>query len=117
MVNQFNKFIPNLAAISFPFRTILKKDADWIWDHEHEKAFLKFNDEIKKVVELSHYKRNQEIRIICDASKQAIGAVLQQSQKNGEWNPIFFARVLTDFETKYFINELEILAIVWAIEH
>ena len=30
-VNQFNKFLPNLAAISFPFRTILKKDADWIW--------------------------------------------------------------------------------------
>ena len=27
-VNQFNKFIPNLAAISFSFRTILKKDAD-----------------------------------------------------------------------------------------
>ena len=29
-VNQFNKFIPNLASISFPLRTILKKDAEWI---------------------------------------------------------------------------------------
>ena len=64
-VNQFNKFIPNLAAIRFPFRTILKKDADWNWNHNHEKAFLKINDEIKKVVELSHFKRNQDIRIIC----------------------------------------------------
>ena len=27
-VNQFNKFIPNLAAISFPFRSILKRDAE-----------------------------------------------------------------------------------------
>ena len=35
-VNQLNKFIPNPAAISFPFRTISKKDADRIWDHEHE---------------------------------------------------------------------------------
>ena len=37
-VSQFNKFLPNLAAISFPFRTILKKDTDWNWNHDHEKA-------------------------------------------------------------------------------
>ena len=40
-VNQFNKFIPNLASISFPFRTILKKDAEGTWNDEHEKAFVK----------------------------------------------------------------------------
>ena len=117
-VNQFNKFIPNLASIRFPFRSILKKDADWIWNAEHEKAFVKINDEIKEVVELSHFKRNQEIRIICDASKQGLGAVLQQSQTNGEWRPICFAsRFLSDFESKYSINELELLAIAWAVEH
>ena len=117
-VNQFNKFIPNLASISFPFRTILKKDAEWTWNEEHEKAFVKINDEIKRVVELSHFKRNKEIRIICDASKQGLGAVLQQSQETGEWKPICFAsRFLTDFEAKYSINELELLAIVWAVEH
>ena len=27
-VNQFNNFIPNLAAISFPFRSISKRDAE-----------------------------------------------------------------------------------------
>ena len=117
-VNQFNKFTPNLASISFPFRSILKKDADWIWNAEQEKAFVKINDEIKEVVELSHFKRNQEIRIICDASKQGLGAVLQQSQNNGEWRPICFAsRFLSNFESNNSINELEFLAIVWAVEH
>ena len=59
----------------------------------------KKNDEIKKTVELSHFKRNQEIRIICDASKSGFDAVLQQSQSTGEWKPICFAsRFLTDFE-------------------
>ena len=116
-VNQFKKVIPNLASISIPFRTNLKKDAEWIWNGEHEKAFVKINDEIKRVVELSHFKRNQEIRIICDASKQGLGAVLQQSQANGGWKPICFAsRFLTNFEAKYFISELKLLAIVWAVE-
>ena len=80
-VNQFNKFIPNLAAISFPFRTIFQKDAVWIWDHEHEKAFLKIIDEIKKVVELSHFKTNQDIRIICDTSKQGLGPIFNKVRK------------------------------------
>ena len=117
-VNQFNKFIPKLASISFPFRTIFKKDAECIWNNEHEKAFVKKHDEIKRIVELSYFKRNQEIRIICDASKQGLGAVLQQSQANGEWKPICFSSsFLTNFEVKYSINELELLAIVWSVEH
>ena len=117
-VNQFNKFIPNFATISHPFRTILKKDAEWIWDREHKKAFVEINKEIKNTVELSHFKRNQKIRIICDASKNGLGAVLQQRQDTGEWKPICLAsRFLTDFEAKYSINEIELLAIVWAVEH
>ena len=39
-VMQFNKIIPNLGAISFPFRAILKKDADWIWNQHSKKAFF-----------------------------------------------------------------------------
>ena len=117
-VNQFNKFIPSLASISFPFRSILKKYAEWDWNGNHEKASVQFNKEIKNVVELSHFKRNQEIRIICDTSKSGLGAVLQQKESNNEWRPICFASLfLTNFETKYSINELELLAIVWAVEH
>ena len=117
-VNQFNKFMPNLAAISFPFRSISKKIAEWTWNTDHETAIKKINEEIKKVVELSHFKRNQEIRIICNASKQGSGAVLQQNQSLGEWKPICFAsRFLRKFEAIYSINELELLAIVWAVKH
>ena len=119
VVNQFNKFIPSLASITFPFRSILKKDAEWEWNEEHEKAILKVNEEITNVVELSHFSRNKEIRIICEASRQGLGAVLQQKQNEKEWKPICFAsRFFTDFEMKYSINELESgLPIVWAIEH
>ena len=69
-------------------------------------------------MELSHLKRNQEIRIICDASERGLGAVFQQSQSTGEWKPICFAsRFLTDFEAKYSNKKLELSAIVWAVEH
>ena len=116
-VNQFNKFIPDLASICFPFRSILKKDAEWNWTDEHEKAFENVNKEVKRVANLTHFKRNKPIRIICDASKQGLGAVLQQCEEN-EWKPISYAsRFLTELEAKYSINELELLAVVWSVEH
>ena len=62
-VNQFNKFIPDLAQICFPFRTFLKKDQEWNWQPEQENAFLKINNEIKKVTELTHFKRNKPLRM------------------------------------------------------
>ena len=117
-VNQFKRFVPNLAAICFPFRYILKTNADCIWEDELEKVFNEINNEVKRVVEVSHFERNNKTRKICDASKQGLSSVLQQKQQDGEWRPTCFAsRFLTDFKKKYSINELELLVMVWAIEH
>ena len=48
-VNNFNKFVPDLVSICFPFRSILEKEAVWNWTEEHETAFRKVNEEVKKV--------------------------------------------------------------------
>ena len=90
MVNQFKKFVSDLESICFPFRSIPKKDATWNWTHEHEKASVNVNKEVKRVAELPHFKRNKPLRIICDASKQALGAVLQQGEGN-EWQTVSYA--------------------------
>ena len=60
-VLQFSKFVPDLASIYFPFRSILKKDAVWNWLLEHEEAFIKVNAEVKRVAELTHFKRNKQL--------------------------------------------------------
>ena len=70
----------------------------------------------EKVAELTHFKRNEPLRTICDASKHGLGAVLQQCEEH-QWKPISYAsRFLTDFEATYSINELEFLAVVWSVE-
>ena len=78
-----------MAAECFPLRIILKKDADWKWSQDHERAFERINNQVKKEVELTHFKRNYQLRIICDASKQGLGAVLQQNEENN-WKPIAY---------------------------
>ena len=70
-----------------------------------------------KVAELTHFKRNKPLRIICDASKNGLHAVLQMNEQNS-WEPLAYAsRFLTELESKYSINKLELLAVVWSIEH
>ena len=101
-VNQMNKFIPELASLCFAFRDILKKYADWKWTETHEKAFKEVNEKVKKITELKHFKRQNKFRILCDANRKGLGAVLEQIEEIANcWKPIAFAsRFLTDFEEK-----------------
>ena len=67
---------------------------------------------------LYHLDRNCPLRIICDAGEAGLRGVLQQEQNN-ELKPIFFAsRFLTDLtpNPQKSKNELESLAVVWAVE-
>ena len=88
----------------------------WIWNEDHEDVFVKINAKIKRVVELSHLKETKKYELCATRADKVY--FYQQNQPNGEWKPICFAfRFLTDFETKFSRNVLELLAIVLAVEH
>ena len=56
--------------------------------------------------------------ITTDASTKGLGATQWQEQSEGKLKPIGFAsRFQSDTEKKYAINELELLAVVWGLEH
>ena len=63
-VNQLNRFIPDLGNICAPFQSILKKDVEWKWNENYEIVFKKVNEEVNKVAEVIHFKRNLPLRII-----------------------------------------------------
>ena len=65
---------------------------------------------------MKHFSRKLPLQIIWDASKEGLGAVLQQETELG-WQTILQSRFLATFEQKYSTNELELLAVVWAIEN
>ena len=72
---------------------------------------------IKNIIEQKHFNINNETRVKCDASKEGLGACLEQKENNN-WHPIAYAsRFLNKNEQRYSINELELLAVVWSLEH
>ena len=78
LVTYCSKFIPNFAAINEPLRRLTRQKADFIWNGEQESAFSKITTFISKAPVLSYFHPAFETKIVADASKQGLGAVLLQ---------------------------------------
>jgi hypothetical protein len=95
-----------------PIRRLTRKDTDWIWAEEQEKAF----EDVKKLVTeapvLSYYNPEGELEFQCDASQKGLGATLLQQGKPA----VYISRALTETEQWYAQIEKEMLAIVYSLE-
>ena len=117
-IQYLSKYIENLSAQTDVLRQLLKKDNDWIWTEEHTEAFENLKQKITEIPCLAHYNSNYPNTIFTDASTKGLGATLWQQQPDGKLKPIGFAsRFFSDTEKKYAINELELLPVVWVLEH
>ena len=59
---------------------------------------------------------DKPFRLYTDASKIALGAVLHQEFEDGEHPVAYSSKTLTKDESKWHSTELEVFAVVWAIE-
>ena len=117
-IQYLSKYIENLSTNTDILQNLLKKQNEWIWTEEHTKAFDNLKECITKIPCQAHYNAQSENIITTDTSTKGLGTTLRQKQKTGELKPIGFASpFLSDTEKKYAINELELLAVVWDLEH
>ena len=71
---------------------------------------------VQEIIKQSQFYHTNKLLIVCHASQEGLGAM--QKNENRDYKPISCAsRYLTYYEVKYSTNELEVLAIVWLIEH
>ena len=122
-IHHLIKFIPNLAEISEPLRPLLSKAntksqnrLDWKED-QHTIAFSQIKEQIKRIRENKHFDTTKQTRVRCDASKKGLGACLEQKYGNKLETIAFASRFLNNLESRYSTNELELLALVWSLEH
>ena len=111
-VNYLAKFLPRLAEAMEPIRRLTRKDTDWEWAADQERAFTKVKEMVIEAPILSYYNPTHQLEVQCDASQKGLGAALLQQGK-----PIaYISRALTLTEQRYAQMEKEMLAIVFALE-
>ena len=69
------------------------------------------------IVENSQYNPSLDTRVKCDASREGLGAALEQQTPYG-WETIAYASQYLNYgEKPHSINELELLGVVWGLQH
>lgn len=120
-VNYYQRFIPNRAALLHPLYQLLRKNREWKWEEKAQKAF----EQVKVILTTSPVLRifdpSFPTYLYTDASQKGIGAVLKQSDPKDPaaiQHPVgYFSRSLQSYQQNYSATELELLAIISAIDY
>ena len=116
MVGWYSRFIKKESEIKLPLLNLIKKTQPWQWSAEQQEAFERLKLALTKAPVLATPDFTREFAILCDASNEAIGAVLTQEFEDEEHPIMYVHRVVTSAEKNYSTTEKECLALVWAIK-
>ena len=111
------RFVHNYAAIAEPMTKLLRKGAPAVWPAawgaSQQAAFKQLQRALLEKAALAAPDFSLPFEVLCDASATGIGAVLMQSNQQGEKSVIeFYSKQLTDAERKWCTAEREAFAIL-----
>jgi hypothetical protein len=91
---------------------------EWTWETKHQKTFEKLKTRVTTEPVLAHPILTDPFELEVDASGFAMGAVLLQRKGDNKKHPIaYYSKTLSAAERNYNIYDLELLAIVNALDH
>ena len=118
MANYFRRFIQHFATIVNPIHVYINEKVEW--GKDQQTAFELLKEHLTSDPVVAPYVPGAEMRITCDASKVAIGSVLEIAelvQEKKVWHVVeYFSKSLKKAEKNYYVGDLEFLAIVAALK-
>ena len=118
LTNYLKAFIPDYSTLTHPLRNLLKNDAEWSWNAEHEEAFSKLKSMLSSESCMSYFDDSKQTFLFTDASPYGISAILMQKSagQNDAKIITYSSRALTTAEQNYAQIERECLSIVYGCE-
>ena len=115
LVLWYKAFIPHLATIAAPLFPLTSSKKRFEWTEAATAAVRALQEKISQAPCLARWETELPTRVVTDASKVGIAAVLEQKHELG-WRPVaFWSRRLKDAETRYHTTDREWLAVVEAV--
>ena len=116
--NYYRKFIKQYAVVANPLNKLIsgenakKKNKKVEWVPECEESFLKLKEICSETPRLAYADYERPFKLMTDASKKGLEAVLSQVGEEGKERPVAFAsRTLSKAEKNYTTHKLEFLAL------
>ena len=115
---QFSaRFVKGFASVTSCLYDLTKQDTEWCWTSKHTKAFLTLKKMLTEAPTMAFFQQGAKTRVVTDASPVGLGAILEQEQTDGQYQPVYYAsHKLTPTEQRYSQFEREALGVRWACE-
>ena len=118
LANFYRRHIPDMATISRTLTALTRKNMEFKWTAECEVTFKEIKKRLVSAPVLRPPDLDRPFILWTDASERGFGAVLEQESEDGQRHPIAYAsRATNGAERKYAPTELEVAALVFALEH
>ncbi|XP_076545712.1 uncharacterized protein LOC143305557 [Osmia lignaria lignaria] len=117
LASYFRKFVPEFAVRTACITKLTKKNEQWHWAEEQEKARHYILEKLSSNPLLVIFNPERETELHTDASAIGYGAILFQKVDGDSRVVAYFSRRTTPEESRYHSYELETLAIVNALRH
>jgi hypothetical protein len=115
--NFYRRFIRDFSHIARPLFELTKKNHKWNWTHKCEDTFRQLKHLFTSAPMLAMPDTQKPMRLECDASDSATGAVLSQKESDDKYHPVaYLSKSLTEPEHNYDIYDKELLAIIKALD-
>ena len=117
LVNYYRHFIEGCALIAEPINRLLRKDYDFDWSKEAQRAFEELKRKLTQAPILARPDFNLSFILHTDACATGLGAALSQIQGEKERVISYASRRTSRTEANYGATQLELLAVFWATRH
>ncbi|RVW21878.1 Transposon Tf2-12 polyprotein [Vitis vinifera] len=110
------RFIKDFSKLARPMCALLAKDAKFKWDQNCQHCF----EELKRLLTTAPIVRRPNwdlpFEVMCDASDQAMGAILGQRDEGKPYVIYYASKTLNEAQKNYTTTEKELLAVVFALD-
>ena len=110
-------FIPKFAETAQPLTDLLRGNKPFKWPPLADVAFARIKEELEKPLYLHRPDYSKPFTLQTDASGRGIAAVLYQGTSDNKRIVSFASKRLDQMQERYHSNELECLAVIWAMKH
>ncbi|XP_060183226.1 uncharacterized protein LOC132613199 [Lycium barbarum] len=112
----YRRFIKDFSKISSPMCRLLEKDVKFLFDDACIKAFEGLQTRLVTAPIIIAPDWNFPFELMCDASDNAVGAVLGQQREKVFHSINYASKILDAAQLNYTVTEKELLAVVYAFD-
>lgn len=116
MAGYYRQLIPGFADLAHPLNMLTKKWARFHWTEECQKAWEAIRDALMSEAVLAYPQVNKPYKLMTDASKHCVGAILLQEDENGLDRPVqYISKQLSEPQQRWPVVEREAYAVIYAL--